>query len=184
MELVLVRHGESVWNREGRLQGQTLDVPLTELGRSQAELAARRVAALAPAGTPVLASDQLRARQTAQIIADGLGSRVETTPLLREQALGQLEGKRLDELVAEPVPEGKDISEVCWGGGESIQQVHERCVRLVEQMRRESVPVMVLVGHGDALRVLLSVLDGRGHRDVDWCPIGNGEVFVRHLPGG
>lgn len=181
MQLVLVRHGQSTWNLEHRLQGQTLGVPLTELGRTQAREAAERVAALVPAGTPVLTSDQLRAVQTAEPIAAALGVTPRRTEALREQALGELEGRLTSELAAEPVPEGLHISEVCWGGGESIEQVHLRCRLLLARLADEypDAPAMVLVGHGDSLRVLLAVLDGRGHRDVEWGVVGNGKVIAR-----
>ena len=72
MRLVLVRHGQSVWNLERRLQGQTMDVPLTDLGREQARTAARIVADLVPSGTPVWSSDQLRAVQTSEPIGNAV----------------------------------------------------------------------------------------------------------------
>lgn len=184
--LILVRHGQSTWNLERRLQGQTMHVPLTEQGLAEAATAAQRVSGLVSAGTPVLSSDQVRARQTASVIARALGAEARGTELLREQALGSLEGRLVDELSAEPVPEGLHISEVAWGGGESIQQVHARCTRLLSWLRDEypAAPELVLVSHGDTIRVLLSVLDGCGHRDVDWCPVGNGEVIVREWDRG
>ncbi len=179
MRLVLVRHGQSVWNLERRLQGQTMDVPLTDLGREQARTAARIVADLVPSGTPVWSSDQLRAVQTSEPIGNAVDVLVRPTPLLREQALGELEGRRVDELTEQPVPEGVDISEVCWGGGESVQQVHARCLVLLDELARLGSDDVVLVGHGDSLRVLLGAAQGRGHRDVQWRDLGNGEVVVQ-----
>ncbi|MDN6557356.1 MAG: histidine phosphatase family protein, partial [Acidipropionibacterium acidipropionici] len=52
-----MRHGQSTWNLEHRLQGQRMDVPLSPLGRRQADTAVSRVAALVPASTPVYSSD-------------------------------------------------------------------------------------------------------------------------------
>lgn len=179
MRLVLVRHGQSEWNLERRLQGQTMDVPLTPLGRDQAVAAAQAVADLVPHGTEVWTSDQLRAVQTAAPIAEALGVTPRPTELLREQALGTMEGKRFDELEPEPVPDGLDISEVCWGGGESIEQVHWRSRQLLDELAATGLDAVVLVGHGDALRVLLAAADGRSHRDVAWVELGNGEVVVR-----
>ena len=128
MILHLIRHGQSTWNAEGRLQGQTMDVPLTDLGWRQAADAAtnpglHRLAA-------VWSSDQLRARQTAELIAAPHELDVTLTRLLREQALGRLEGTLIRDLREERVPEGMHISEVCRGGGESVQQVHQRMRRL------------------------------------------------------
>ncbi|MGO4956663.1 histidine phosphatase family protein [Luteococcus sp. Sow4_B9] len=184
VDLVLVRHGQSTWNLEGRLQGQTMDVPLTLLGQDQARTAAQTVAGLVPRGSLVLSSDQVRARQTAEVIGQALSSPVQTTSLLREQALGSLEGKLTAELRPEPVPHGADISEVRWGGGESVRMVHGRCLELLELLRQEGMDRAVLVGHGDALQILLAVLDGRGHRDVAWGAIGNGQVIRRSWQPG
>lgn len=180
MRLVLVRHGQSAWNLERRLQGQTMDVSLTPLGHQQALAAARVVAALVPRGTSVWTSDQLRACQTAAPVAEALGTTPWPTVLLREQALGELEGRLVDDLVAEPVPEGLDISEVRWGGGESVADVHARCRRLLDELALLGADDVVLVGHGDTLRILLAAVAGRGHRDVEWRELGNGEVVEAH----
>lgn len=164
-KLILLRHGESTWNVEGRLQGQTMDVPLTERGLAQAREAADAVARVVPDGTPVWSSDQLRARQTAEVVADRLSSEVCLSPLLREQALGDLEGRLTSELSAEPVTEGEHISEIRWGGGESVADVYVRSQSVLEQLPDAD---LVIVGHGDSLRILLAALEDRGHRDVDY----------------
>lgn len=180
MQLVLVRHGQSIWNLEGRLQGQTMDIPLTDLGREQAAQAAEQVAGLV-SDAVLVSSDQTRAVQTARIIADRIGVEPVTTELAREHNFGDLEGRRRDELHPEPVPAGQHISEIAWGGGESVQQLYARCERLLEHLRGLGRDEVVLVSHGDALRVLLGVIDGTGHRDVEWRPITNGEVITRSL---
>ena len=104
-----------MWNVEGRLQGQTMDVPLTETGfieaaHAAAELMDRPLRA-------VRTSDQLRAVQTANLVAARHDLTPEPTVLLREQSLGELEGRLASELTEQPVPDGQDISEVRWGGG-------------------------------------------------------------------
>ena len=184
MLLHLLRHGQSTWNVEGRLQGQTLHVPLTDLGREQAAAAADLLASRAVAG--VWCSDQLRAIETARVVAGRHGLTPHQTPLLREQSLGRLEGCLASELQAEEVPDGMDISEVAWGGGESIMDVHRRLQELVGLLRSRFAEgdEVVLVGHGDSLRVLLAVLDDRGHREVAWEPFPPGSLrTVELLPG-
>ncbi|MHA6523912.1 histidine phosphatase family protein [Tessaracoccus sp. G1721] len=184
MILHLVRHGQSTWNLERRLQGQRMDVPLTELGRAQAEGAARALAAAAL--TAVVTSDQLRAVQTAEAIAALVDAPVLPTPLLREQALGSLEGLTYDDLTEEPVPDGLHISEVRWGGGESVEDVHARLTTFLGHLRDTHAPdaQLAVVSHGDTLRILLAVLEGRSHRDVEWVEFGNGKVVTRALPTG
>src|SRR5688572_19392365 len=87
--LLLLRHGQSTWNADGRWQGQA-DPPLSPLGEEQARDAARR---LAPGQfSRVLASDLRRARQTAEILADALRLPVEVDPDLREIDVGDWQG--------------------------------------------------------------------------------------------
>lgn len=167
-----------MWNVEGRLQGQTMDVALTETGFIEAAHAAGEL--MAQSLTAVWSSDQLRARQTADVVASRHELVVHLTPLLREQSLGDLEGRRASELSEQPVPEGMDIHEVRWGGGESIADVHLRMQALVAQLREQfsDDDEVALVSHGDAIRVLLAVLDGLGHRDVEWTACGTGAVHT------
>ena len=184
MHMVMVRHGQSVWNLDGRLQGQTMDIPLTDLGREQAQQAAEQVAALV-ARPLLVSSDQVRALQTAHIIAERIGVEPVTTKLAREHHFGELEGRTRAELHAQPVPEGQHINEIAWGGGESVQELYARCARLLDHLRTlansSDSEELVLVSHGDALRVLLAVIDDVGHREVEWRPITNGEVITRNL---
>lgn len=176
--LVLVRHGQSTWNLERRVQGQTMAVPLTDLGREQARHAADEVARLVAAGTVVLSSDQLRAWQTAEIVAARIGSPVTAEPRLREQSMGRLEGLSESELVVEQTPVGVDIADVRWGGGESLADVAVRLRSLLASL--SGYDTVVLVGHELSLRVLLALLDGRTHRDCDFdLPLGNGAVVER-----
>lgn len=178
--LLLVRHGESTANRDRLALGCSLDVPLTEAGRQQAAWAAERVTAMVSGPTAVLSSDALRAQQTAAPIAARLAVPLEVTQSLREQYLGDLEGRPVGELRAMPVPHGLHVTEVGWGGGESIAEVHVRMTRFLGELAgRVGLPrTVVLVGHGHGLCVLQAVLDGRTHRQTDWQRdlLGLGEV--------
>lgn len=177
--LLLVRHGESTANRDGLVLGRSLDVPLTELGCEQAVAAAAKVAELTVGQVAVFCSDALRASQTANIIARRLKVHAVPLEMLREQDLGDLEGRLVSELRSLPVPDGFDITEVSWGGGESIADVHLRMRRFIDWLAsRDDLPTSVaLVSHGHTLCVLQAVLAGRGHRQIDWArSLGLGEV--------
>lgn len=142
--LLLLRHGESEWNVAGRVQGQAPGVRLTDRGRHQAREAA---AALRGRGaTLLMTSDLLRARETAQLIGRELGLPVTSARELREQALGELEGRARSELREEPTPPGVHINEVRWGGGESVADVYVRltgfCERLLRQADGQTVAVV------------------------------------------
>jgi broad specificity phosphatase PhoE len=89
--LLLVRHGESTWNAQSRWQGQA-DPPLSPFGERQAEDAAARLAEIATI-TAVWASDLVRARRTAELIAGSLGiDPVRTEPRVRERDVGAWSG--------------------------------------------------------------------------------------------
>jgi len=98
LHLMLVRHGESEWNAQRRYQGQS-DVPLSALGKRQAELIAERLAG--GKIDAVYASDLKRAWETASAIAGKSGLQVLPEPRLRELKFGVLEGLTFDEAQAQ-----------------------------------------------------------------------------------
>ena len=181
MILYIVRHGQSTWNIEKRLQGQTMDVPLTELGLQQAAQARDELADVPL--TAIWSSDQVRALQTAEVIAAAHALDVQPEPLLREHCFGALEGLLPSEMKEEPVPDGQHISEIAWGGGESVADVYQRMLRLIELLRAEFGPQdqVALVSHGDSIRILASALEDRGHRSVEYFKVYNGSVHTRRL---
>jgi broad specificity phosphatase PhoE len=91
MRLLLIRHGESVANAEGRLQGQ-VDSPLSEAGRQQARALAERLAGDEPTISAIYASDLSRAAETAQIVAGRYGLPLTLDTRLREYDWGRLSG--------------------------------------------------------------------------------------------
>ncbi len=91
---LIVRHGETEWNAQGRIQGHT-DVGLSEQGQQQARLVAQRLA-----GETIdlaYSSDLSRAKETAEIILDGREVPFHTTPRLRERYYGVFEGLPAEE---------------------------------------------------------------------------------------
>jgi 2,3-bisphosphoglycerate-dependent phosphoglycerate mutase len=118
--LFLFRHGETDWNREGRLQGRS-DVPLNRTGLAQAEALAEKLRAHAL--DAVLSSDLSRAWATGRIVAEGLGVPIHPDPDLRETDVGEAEGLVWAEARARF---GEELSErwftddeVCFPGGET-----------------------------------------------------------------
>lgn len=178
MRLHLVRHGQSRWNVDGRLQGQSPGIPLTELGEQQIRQTAVRLGGF---GGTIWTSDLLRAKQSAEILADLTGGRLVVDERLREQCYGSLEGCLTRELVPEPVPNGFHITEIAWGDGESLAQVYLRVRSFLLDLQEADA---VLVTHGDTLRVTLTVIDqlNRGepdekpHRLVGFPIVENGSL--------
>ena len=91
----LVRHGETSWNREGRIQGHA-DVALSEPGRRQMQRIAARLAGYDFAA--IYCSDLARAKDSALAIVDGRGVSVETDSDLREFSYGEWEGLTIGEV--------------------------------------------------------------------------------------
>src|SRR5262245_19420506 len=96
-ELILLRHGETDWNRDRRIQGNT-DIGLSSVGLDQARRLADRMASERIAA--IYSSDLARARETATPLAEALALRLQTTPLLREVGFGAWEGLTLSEVEA------------------------------------------------------------------------------------
>ncbi|KAI9200451.1 hypothetical protein LWI28_008167 [Acer negundo] len=153
-EIIVVRHGETAWNADGRIQGH-LDVELNDVGRQQAAAVADRLSK-EKAISAVYSSDLKRAFETASIIANRCG--VKTDPDLRERHLGDLQGLRLKE-AAELKPDAYVASsssrtdQEISGGGESFEQLYCRCTSSLQKIgmkhRGERV---VVVTHGGVLR--------------------------------
>jgi probable phosphoglycerate mutase len=177
LTLLLVRHGQSEWNAAGRMQGQTAHVPLTELGHAQAAAAARELAALRPGA--LISSDLRRAVQTAEHCAAATGLPVRTSPGLREQGYGVLEGRPSRELW-----DVVDWADPHWRaeGGESLAQLHDRVAGFLAELR-ENPPAdaVALVTHGDTIRAVQAVLAGRGPGALPAVTPHNGTVMALEL---
>jgi probable phosphoglycerate mutase len=157
--IILVRHGETDWNRDRRIQGRT-DIPLNETGREQARTAAAALRDQLRGVAPVIVSSDLsRAAETASIIANGLGVEVSRTYAdLRERAYGDAEGVSTADFFSR------------WGdwytadvpGAESRDDLRVRALsalrRVVRDARRDtapSSPTVVIVAHGALIREVI-----------------------------
>jgi 2,3-bisphosphoglycerate-dependent phosphoglycerate mutase len=167
--LLLVRHGQSQWNVARRIQGQTADIELSELGHQQAARVAEQL--LGSGATRVLSSDLTRARQTAAPIAAALGVSVQLEPGLREQSMGTLEGTySADVWKSHPEVDWTDADHR-FHGAESRREVFDR---MAATLTRVAGPQpTVLVSHGDAIRLALGWLAGRPAGGVPWHDIPN-----------
>jgi probable phosphoglycerate mutase len=160
--LILIRHGETAWNRATRIQGHT-DIPLNSRGESQAQ---RVSAALADdTVAAIYSSDLTRAVQTAEAVAKHHGLTVRQDRSLRERAFGRFEGLTWGE-IEQAFPDEvlrwrKREPDFEVGGGESLVQFSARCVeavrRLADQHRGDCV---VVVAHGGVLDCLYRAATG------------------------
>jgi len=175
----LVRHGQSEWNLLRLTQGQTVHPRLTDLGREQAERAARLVGedlafTTSGPGPRIVSSDLVRATETADVLARRLGGEVQLDARLREQHLGALEGRGYDETwLAAEAHDWSDPS-LPVAGGESLVEVRERMAAVLDDVDRSRATV--LVSHGDAIRAVVAHLDGLEPHRAPWVEVPNGAV--------
>lgn len=165
MELLLLRHGESVGNQEGRMQGHQ-DFPLAESGRLQARLIAAWFAERGIVWDACYTSPLSRARETAEIVsAETKSAPPVSAEELREIGAGSIEGLTREEIVAlhpsfmqRPITDLGDFAEF---GGESYDDVQLRVRRYVERLVRDHRPHghrVLSVAHGGINFQLLKAL--------------------------
>ncbi|HEX6061059.1 MAG TPA: histidine phosphatase family protein [Candidatus Limnocylindria bacterium] len=155
--LYLVRHGESEANAAGVFAGQT-DSPLTAKGREQAKVVAK---ALRPVRFDRIVTSPLsRTKDTASEIAAGRGIPVEASDDLKEIDVGIAAGKPVDELRGLPGATGDDGWRQ-WPGGESLDEVLTRSLRVIDRLVAESPgKTICIVGHGGVTRIVVSSFMG------------------------
>ncbi len=156
--LLAIRHGETAWNVDTRIQGH-LDIPLNETGLQQARWLAQSLAER-DAVQAIYASDLARAHVTAQTIAQAMGLTVSLHPGLRERAFGDFQGRTFAEIEAELPQEALHWRHRSpeWtppGAGESLLALRERVLATVEALASRHVgEQIVLVAHGGVMDVL------------------------------
>ena len=149
MRLILIRHGETSWNKTGRFQGH-VDVSLSSRGFRQAQSIARTLKPVAP--RIIYSSPLPRAIQTAEAISRAYSTSIIPLDELKELNLGKLDGITVDELQAQ-YPEfhqfwNKDPSRVHMPEGESLQQLQTRAWRAIEEIRKwHSEDTAVVISH-------------------------------------
>lgn len=167
----LVRHGQTDWNAERRLQGAT-DIPLNDVGRGQARDA---VAVLSGQAWDVVVSSPLsRAAETADIIAAGLGLGVaRRLPGLMERGYGKAEGLQAGpELDALRIPGGFE-------GAESEESTAARGLAALEELAEEfSGKRVLVVAHGTLIRLTLNQATGQTLPSVENAALN----LVHHHP--
>jgi probable phosphoglycerate mutase len=163
-EIILIRHGETDWNRELRFQGH-IDVPLNDTGHEQARRLGLRLA-----GEPVqhlISSDLMRAQQTAAPAARQLELDVITSVALREQNFGIVEGMRADEIQSLHPRAWEDWLQFredhAMPEGESARQFHARIIEALGGIATAHPGQKVLVvTHGGVLDMVWRTARGLG----------------------
>lgn len=182
--LVLVRHGQSVWNAKNIFTGWE-DVPLTEKGVEEARTAGELLDGINIDIAYV--SDLTRAKQTLDGIEKILGGNTETivSPKIKERNYGDYTGKNKDEVKKELGDEGfkklRRSFDFPVPNGETLKDVYARTVPYFEQ---EILPELkdgknvLIVAHGNSLRALTKYLDNISDEEIENVEIPTGQVIV------
>lgn len=156
---VFLRHGESVGNAEARWQGQS-DYPLTDKGRAQARVLAKRWKAEHVKFDLVISSPLIRAKETADIIASALNSKVETNSIWLERAIGEMEGLTADEVRQKPRPPYVTPYDSIGGDGEGDWALFLRAGQALQGLLKRPVGSYLIVSHGGLLNQLMNAIVG------------------------
>lgn len=184
--LILIRHGETPWNAEGRLQG-LCEVAMSDHGRSQARRNGRALSAYLAATDQTAASlDWLsspigRARETMELVRDEVGldrSAYALEERLRELTFGSWEGSTMRELKARDRPSVLARKADKWGfvppDGESYADLSRRVAGWLEGLSRDTVAVT----HGGVIRVLRGLLLAAPERHLPIRPVPQDRFLV------
>ncbi|SRR5579885_228290 len=177
---ILVRHGESVGNREQKFTTSHLS-PLTELGRTQALTAARWIAERFKPEL-VVVSPYLRARQTGAIIAELFGLGIEVEDDLRERHMGILAGQPYPNIATDPTFDRSRFWLWRPAGGENFEEVRARAGRVLDRLAQtHRGRELVVVSHGGVMAALWAHAIG-GWQQVR-VPRNCGIIVAEHHQG-
>lgn len=180
--LILIRHGETDWNREGRLQGGQ-DIPLNDLGRTQAAEAAQRLRTLEPgfAALDFIGSPMQRARETMDILRAELDLAPGAYRLddrLKELTFGSWEGFTWRDIRKAEREQAQLRERDKWSfvppGGESYGMLADRVRPVLEELQRETV----IVSHGGVARAILALVGAVPQHKAALVEIWQGKILT------
>jgi 2,3-bisphosphoglycerate-dependent phosphoglycerate mutase len=163
VRLCIVRHGETGWNTERRIQGH-VDIALNAVGRSQAEATARGIAG--QKFDAIYSSDLIRAMQTAEMLCRVAGLAVQHEPGLRERHYGRMQGMTYEDIQEQDALEAARFRQrdpySDFGGGETLIAFADRVHATIERLAAaHSGKTLLLVTHGGVLDIVYRRAAGR-----------------------
>ena len=155
--LILARHGETTWNKNGKIQGATDTSTLTKVGKEQATLLAEKLKSFSV--EKIYCSELKRAKQTAAIISKALKKRVSYSLELNERSFGEFEGGDVKEVFSKlAAMDDKSRYLFVPKGGESLAQFEKRVYAQFEKIVEENEGKIVLVvTHGGVIRSMINL---------------------------
>ena len=170
MKIYFIRHGETPWNKEKRLQGRS-DIPLNEYGKELAQITAQALKNI-PFDV-IYSSPLLRAKETAQILAEGRNLPILEDPRLLEMSFGEGEGESLLEIYTHPELKlynfiHNPATYTPPNGGESFEDVYNRCKSFIEDVlvpAETKYDCILVVAHGALIRGMIHCINHRPTKD-------------------
>ena len=170
MKIYFVRHGETLWNKEKKLQGRS-DISLNDYGRKLAYITSDAMKNI-PFDI-VYSSPLIRAKETAQILTQSRNLKIHENNLLLEMSFGEGEGASLPEIYAHPEMNlynfihnpGEYIPP---SGGETFEELYQRCKTFIEDIilpAEKKYDCMLIVGHGALIRGMIHNINNRPSKD-------------------
>ena len=170
MKIYFVRHGETVWNKEKKIQGQS-DIPLNEYGRELGTITAEALKDI-PFDI-VYSSPLIRAKETAEILVKNRSLEIHEDPRLVEMSFGEGEGESLPEIHTHPEMKLHNFIHnpgeyIPPAGGETFEELYNRCKNFIEEViipAENKYETMLIVGHGALIRGFIHNINHRPSKD-------------------
>jgi len=183
LEILLIRHGQTDWNRDRRIMGRK-PIPLNTHGRRESEAIGRALREVDLHG--IFTSPVLRAVQTARLIARGRKLKLETAPELAEIDYGQWIGKTFDDVTEDEAYRIYHATprHAQPPGGEKMVDVHRRAVEFIEGLRkRHAEGRLAVVSHADVIKIVVTHYLGLDLNDLLRLRIDNCSVSLLWFNG-
>ena len=170
MKIYFIRHGETIWNKEKKIQGQS-DIALNEYGRELAHITSKAIKDI-PFDI-VYSSPLIRAKETAEILVKNRNLEIHENPLLIEMSFGEGEGESLSEIHTHPEMKLHNFIHnpgeyTPPSGGETFEELYKRCKTFIENFIlpvENKYSCMLIVGHGALIRGMIHYIINRPSKD-------------------
>ena len=170
MKIYFVRHGETIWNKEKKIQGRS-DIPLNEYGKELGMITAEALKDI-PFDV-VYSSPLIRAKETAEILVKDRNLVIHEDNRLLEMSFGEGEGESLPEIHAHPEMKLHNFIHnpgeyTPPAGGETFEELYDRCKNFIEEVilpAENKYDTMLIVGHGALIRGFIHNINNRPSKD-------------------
>ena len=158
--IYLIRHGETVFNSEGKIQGGGLDSPLTENGVNQAKLLSEYLKLNSFEVDLIFSSPIERALQTARIVTSHLGKEIHLDPSLKEINCGEYEGRLIESIEKEKLRKLRIDPFEKYPSGECLDDVKRRAETFIKKLKDRKEESVLIFSHGNFLRAFACAATG------------------------